>query len=381
MWTWARGGGIDGVHLKGHRGMTLDGLFICSGDDCVPSGGGKEHESRWMDVGNLVHRNGVFYNMASGCAMGAGSGYLHNNHLTYENIDVIQARFGICIGTEYKEPCDTARVSHYYYKNIRFEEVRGRLFNANTERGPVTDLFFSNVWAANWGPAQSFLFGTRYFYVENITFDNFRVGDSLLMNDGPIAVNEYVSNIVFSQSDTPIVNVIAEDMYAFEYSHDIGRVVVTRDGSTNEPIPIDLVLRGTARNGEDYELIPASVTIPAGDTTATIEVRPVSDDIPEGIETVEVLLLNKPHSLDFMLGPNHEAVVVINDGPLRASKSSLANGATAVTQTPMFRWTNGGRGRQTLNSFTTPEEFESDQTYDWRTDEIFGQEGSNAQFK
>ncbi|MEX1188864.1 MAG: choice-of-anchor L domain-containing protein [Bacteroidia bacterium] len=62
--------------------------------------------------------------------------------------------------------------------------------------------------------------------------------------------------------------------------------------SRQDPEPFDYIfpftLTGTAVNGVDYEQVPGSVTIPAGQTTVTLDIVGITDGITEGIETVEL---------------------------------------------------------------------------------------------
>ncbi|MFT4760229.1 MAG: gliding motility-associated-like protein [Paraglaciecola sp.] len=55
----------------------------------------------------------------------------------------------------------------------------------------------------------------------------------------------------------------------------------------------DIVIGGTATIGVDYTLdIPSTITIPAGQTEVTFPIIPISDDITEGTETIEIQLTN-----------------------------------------------------------------------------------------
>ena len=67
--------------------------------------------------------------------------------------------------------------------------------------------------------------------------------------------------------------------------------------SLNRALPVDLVVNytitGTATNGEDFE-IPSSVTIPAGDTTGSIDVAVIDDRIFDPDENIIVTLEESP---------------------------------------------------------------------------------------
>jgi hypothetical protein len=53
--------------------------------------------------------------------------------------------------------------------------------------------------------------------------------------------------------------------------------LVTRLGNVTSDARIFYSIHGTAKNGEDYDLIPDSVVIPAGRSTAEIRINPISD--------------------------------------------------------------------------------------------------------
>lgn len=57
-------------------------------------------------------------------------------------------------------------------------------------------------------------------------------------------------------------------------------------------LTINYSIGGTATNGVDYATIPNSITIPAGDSVATIPINVFNDGIPEQLETVKIYLLN-----------------------------------------------------------------------------------------
>lgn len=62
--------------------------------------------------------------------------------------------------------------------------------------------------------------------------------------------------------------------------------------SRQNPDPFDYVfpftLSGTAINGVDYEPVPPSITIPAGETSVSLEIIGIADGIVEGEETIEL---------------------------------------------------------------------------------------------
>lgn len=57
-----------------------------------------------------------------------------------------------------------------------------------------------------------------------------------------------------------------------------GGLTVTRTGDLSEPLPVAYDLGGSATNGTDYNQLPGSVTIPAGQSTANIPIQVPAGD-------------------------------------------------------------------------------------------------------
>ena len=160
-------------------------------------------------------------------------------------------------------------------------------------------------------------------------------------NEGAEGWSEPIRVAVEVVVDVPVVNVVATDPEAAEPDPvpdgmgkpillDIGTFTVSRKGGNHEdPLSVYFLVRGTASNGTDYEPIPWFVTIPAGAAEARIEVLPIDDDLPEGKETVELMLIQPPFLaptltvegalpiyfplLTYHIGPHDRDTVVIVD--------------------------------------------------------------------
>jgi hypothetical protein len=95
-----------------------------------------------------------------------------------------------------------------------------------------------------------------------------------------------------------VVSVVAVDPRAIEPGPDgeadPGTFAVYRRGDLSIPLTVYYAVGGTARNGEDYELLTGEVTIPAGHEAARIQVLPAYDTLPEDTETVVVELEEPP---------------------------------------------------------------------------------------
>lgn len=87
----------------------------------------------------------------------------------------------------------------------------------------------------------------------------------------------------------PSVLIQATDRNASEAGPDPGRFTVTR-AATGGDLAVAYTVSGTAAAGVDYTPLSGTVTIPAGQTTAGIQVTPIDDEVLETAETVIVTL-------------------------------------------------------------------------------------------
>lgn len=70
-----------------------------------------------------------------------------------------------------------------------------------------------------------------------------------------------------------------------------GSFKIKRPNAEVSPLTVSLSYAGTAINGIDMQLLPATVTIPANQTEVIVNVIPVIDNIPEGIELIKIYAL------------------------------------------------------------------------------------------
>ncbi len=70
-----------------------------------------------------------------------------------------------------------------------------------------------------------------------------------------------------------------------------GAFVVRRPRKDPTPLSVSLSYGGTAINGIDVQMLPAIVTIPANDSFVVVNVIPIIDGLPEGIEILKIYAL------------------------------------------------------------------------------------------
>lgn len=70
-----------------------------------------------------------------------------------------------------------------------------------------------------------------------------------------------------------------------------GSFQIKRPNAFAAPLVVNLSYGGTAINGTDVQTLPTSVVIPANDSMVTVDVLPIVDLLPEGIETLVIYAL------------------------------------------------------------------------------------------
>ncbi|MDB9312363.1 S8 family serine peptidase [Spirulina sp. CS-785/01] len=100
--------------------------------------------------------------------------------------------------------------------------------------------------------------------------------------------------VIWDDDDKPTVSIIPTDPEASEYG-DPGEFTVKRTGDTSEDLVVHYFVSPywwhRATQGEDFAEIPESITIPAGESSATITINPIDDTQVEKDELVELFLL------------------------------------------------------------------------------------------
>lgn len=69
-----------------------------------------------------------------------------------------------------------------------------------------------------------------------------------------------------------------------------GEIILTRVGSTDEALTVNLQVAGTAVSGTDYQPLPASVVIPVGATSTNVSVTPLNNSTLTGPRTILVTI-------------------------------------------------------------------------------------------
>jgi antitoxin (DNA-binding transcriptional repressor) of toxin-antitoxin stability system len=109
----------------------------------------------------------------------------------------------------------------------------------------------------------------------------------------------------------PVLSVTAPDALAAEQGADPAQFQIALNGPATVPLTVRYTMTGTATNGTDYNTLNGTLTIPAGATTATLDVAAKDDFLAEPDETV---ILTLATSTAYTLAPGQgSATATIDD--------------------------------------------------------------------
>ena len=160
-------------------------------------------------------------------------------------------------------------------------------------------------------------------------------------DDVLIGVDATPATVNILDNDSATVS-IAATTDANETSSVPGLFTLTQTTTSESATVVSYTVTGTATNGgTDYTTLPINVTIPAGSTSATIDVTGIIDDtIVEGTETVIVTLTGTDDVLIAVDATPATVNILDNDSATvsiaattDANETSTANGLFTLTQT------------------------------------------------
>jgi len=128
------------------------------------------------------------------------------------------------------------------------------------------------------------------------------------------------ATVTIADNDTAAqtVSISASDPDAAEAALNPGVLTVTRSGSSAASLTIYYTVGGTATAGSDFTALSGSITIAAGQTSATISILPVDDTAVEGSESVTLTLSADP---SYSVDANGSATVTIADDDTSSAPS------------------------------------------------------------
>jgi len=121
------------------------------------------------------------------------------------------------------------------------------------------------------------------------------------------------ATVSIADNDPPVVTVVATDPSASE-AGDPGSFTITRTGATTFGLLLPFASTGTAQSGVDYLSLGSPVVIPVGQSSVTLTVTPIADQLVEGSETVTLQLIFDLTGT-WEVGSPSQATVTIEDAP------------------------------------------------------------------
>jgi hypothetical protein len=156
--------------------------------------------------------------------------------------------------------------------------------------------------------------------------------------------------VIHDRTPPMLVSICATDPLAREGKNSAGQIdtatfLIRRTGETTEQLSVFFEIGGTATNGVDYEQLPNSILIPAGQSSVNLIVIPIDDGQPEPPETVIIKLVPSPELNplpSYGIGtPSRAAAVIVDNDypPLHCQRFSdgLFNLCLPLTTNECFR--------------------------------------------
>jgi hypothetical protein len=171
---------------------------------------------------------------------------------------------------------------------------------------------------------------------------------TLSVNAAYIVGTPSQATITIADNDLPTVTVNATDAAASETGPDTGTFTFSRTGSTASALTVTYSVNGTATSVSDYSALSGSISILAGQASATVLVTPVNDPAFEGDETVRVTIT--PNAAYAVGSPNNATVTIAdNDVPQVTVQATDAAASEAGPDPGTFTFTRIGSTASALS--------------------------------
>jgi len=121
-------------------------------------------------------------------------------------------------------------------------------------------------------------------------------------------------------------NTISFSKSAINVLESVGKVsvVVERSGDLSQAVNLELVTSGTATVVDDYNLSSRQVSLAQGESSISVDLNIVDDNIVESEETIVLTVTNISSSSNIVVGNNPSEVINISDNDSGAQSSATA---------------------------------------------------------
>jgi GH35 family endo-1,4-beta-xylanase len=167
------------------------------------------------------------------------------------------------------------------------------------------------------------LIAGQSYYVEALHKEDFQA-DHLAVGWKPPGASaiDVIPGIALSPV-LPTVRLYVDQSVTSEWTGAAAELTVVRDTDLGRDLAVQYALGGTAVNGDDYVALSGTVTIPAGQRTATFGIEPLDDAVLEGPESVTVTLADDPAYLLATPSSRTGEVTLYDDDHLPPGTDSL----------------------------------------------------------
>ncbi|MEM9539517.1 MAG: S8 family serine peptidase [Cyanobacteria bacterium P01_E01_bin.42] len=137
-------------------------------------------------------------------------------------------------------------------------------------------------------------------------------------------------NVYGTKVEPPTVTITTNQTTVNENGDPVS-ITITRTGETDKPLNVSLDIAGSAVNGDDFEALPETVEIPAGQSSITIPLIPKDDSVYEGEETIAIALSD---GIGYKSGEDNAIAfnLIDNDELPELPKVALIPGFTTITE-------------------------------------------------
>ena len=159
----------------------------------------------------------------------------------------------------------------------------------------------------------------------------------------------FTATVVIVDDDLPLVNIFAATAAVGRNSGGSARVTFSRAGSLDDNLIVNYLVTGTAVSGVDFNILPGSVIIPAGQLSVDVNITPIATSTNKLPRTVTVLVSD---STTYNIYNQNSATITLFESTLPTV--TLVGTADAISEaggTAAFTVTRTGPTTNSLNVF------------------------------
>jgi hypothetical protein len=156
------------------------------------------------------------------------------------------------------------------------------------------------------------------------------------------SANSMLMTVGDNDTSLPQVAVSPADPYAFESPADTGTFTFRRTGATTSSLNLTVAWSGSATSGSDYSALSTTVTIPSGQSSATVNVVPLNDGSIEPPEDIIVTINTSAAYLRDSSATTATVSLSDDDAPVVTVTAVDANASEAGPDSGMFLITRSG---------------------------------------